>query len=131
LVWPILFPCSCNIWVHLLGASKQACCWGIDDILILSMSNENYMGNLALMLETCKNQLCVIAKYVFRMLEVTFFDSRGIVVRYCHEFKKNFLCFLGNHLESVMHVQSILEIAGCYLHFLEYYVSMPSHWLIF
>jgi hypothetical protein len=22
LVWPILLPCSCNIWVHLLGASK-------------------------------------------------------------------------------------------------------------
>jgi hypothetical protein len=35
------------------------------------------------------------------------------------EFKKNFPCFLRNHLELVMHVQIILEMTGCCLHLVE------------
>jgi hypothetical protein len=44
----------------------------IDDILIFSMFEDIHIGNLALILETCENHLCVIMKYVFWMLKVTF-----------------------------------------------------------
>ena len=37
----------------------------INDILISSMSKEVHIEQLALMLKTFKNQLCVITKYVF------------------------------------------------------------------
>ena len=53
----------------------------IDDILIFSMSKEVHIEELALMLETFKNHLCVIMKYVFWMLEVTFPSSRAIAER--------------------------------------------------
>jgi hypothetical protein len=72
LVWPILLPCSCNIWVHLLGAYQQACCWDHLWNSYFSMFEDIHIGHLALMLETCLNHLCVITKYVFWMLEVTF-----------------------------------------------------------
>ena len=55
----------------------------IDDILISSMFKEIHIEQLALMLETSKNHLCVIMKYVFWMLEVTFSDSRVFAER-CH-----------------------------------------------
>jgi hypothetical protein len=44
----------------------------IDDILIFSMFEDIHIRHLALMLETCENHLCVIMKYEFWMLEVTF-----------------------------------------------------------
>jgi hypothetical protein len=44
----------------------------INDILIFSMFEDIHIGHLALMLETCWNHLCVITKYEFWMLEVTF-----------------------------------------------------------
>jgi hypothetical protein len=44
----------------------------IDDILIFSMFEDIHIGRLALMLETYENHLCVIMKYEFWMLEVTF-----------------------------------------------------------
>jgi hypothetical protein len=44
----------------------------IDDILIFSMFEDIHIGNLALILETYKNHLCVITTFVFQMLEVTF-----------------------------------------------------------
>jgi hypothetical protein len=50
---------------------------------------------------------------------LSLFDSRAIVERCRREFKKNFLCFLGNHLELVMHVRIIFEMTGCFLHLLE------------
>jgi hypothetical protein len=59
----------------------------IDDILIFSMFKEVHIEQLALMLETFKNHLCVITKYVFWMLEVTFSDSRAIAERCRREFK--------------------------------------------
>jgi hypothetical protein len=37
----------------------------IDDILILSMSKEVHIEQLALVLETFRNHLCVVAKYLF------------------------------------------------------------------
>jgi hypothetical protein len=36
------------------------------------MFEDIHIGNLALILETCENHLCVIMKYVFWMLKVTF-----------------------------------------------------------
>ena len=53
----------------------------IDDILIFSMSKEVHIEQLALMLETFKNHLCVITKYVFWMLEVTFSGSCAFAER--------------------------------------------------
>jgi hypothetical protein len=53
----------------------------IEDILILPLSKEVHIEHLALMLETFKNYLCVITKYVFWMLEVTFSGSRAFVER--------------------------------------------------
>jgi hypothetical protein len=53
----------------------------IDDILIFSMSKEVHIEQLALMLETFKNHLCLITKYVFWTLEVTFSDSRAFAAR--------------------------------------------------
>jgi hypothetical protein len=44
----------------------------INDILIFAMFGEKYIGQSAIVLETCENHLCVITKYVFWMLEVTF-----------------------------------------------------------
>jgi hypothetical protein len=44
----------------------------IDDILIFSMFEDIHIGHLASMLETCENHLCVITKYEFWRLEVTF-----------------------------------------------------------
>jgi hypothetical protein len=44
----------------------------IDDILIFSMFEGVHIRHLALMLETYENHLCVIMKYEFWMLEVTF-----------------------------------------------------------
>ena len=55
----------------------------IDDILIISMFEEIHIGHLALVLETCKNKPCVITRYMFRMLEVTFSCSRAFGER-CH-----------------------------------------------
>jgi hypothetical protein len=45
--------------------------------------------------------------------------SRAIAERCRREFKKNFLCFLGNHLKSVMHMHIILKMTCCCLHLLE------------
>jgi hypothetical protein len=54
------------------------------------------------------------------MLEViSLLGSCAIVERCRHEFKKNFLCFLGNYPKLVMHVQSILEMVAFCLHLLE------------
>jgi hypothetical protein len=53
----------------------------IEDILILPLSKEVHIEHLALMLETFKNYLCVITKYVFWMLEVTFSGSRAFAER--------------------------------------------------
>jgi hypothetical protein len=84
------------------------------------MFEDLHIGHLALMLETCENHLCVITKYVFWMLEViSLFGSRAIVEKCRCEFKKSFLCSLGNHLELVMRVRIILEMVGCCLHLLE------------
>jgi hypothetical protein len=55
------------------------------------------------------------------------------IVERCHrEFKKNFLCFLRNHLELVMHVRIILEMTGCCLHLLEnfLYAHQATEWFI-
>jgi hypothetical protein len=53
----------------------------IDDILISSMFKEIHIEQLALILETFENHLCVITKYLFWMLEVTFSGSRALVER--------------------------------------------------
>jgi hypothetical protein len=72
------------------------------------------------MLETCENHLCAMTKYEFWMLVVTF--SLWFTCN-CWKMspwiKKNFLCFLRNHLELVMHVWIILEMTGCCLHLLK------------
>ena len=47
----------------------------IDDILIFSMAKVIHIEQLALILETFENHLCVIMKYVFWMLEVSFSGS--------------------------------------------------------
>jgi hypothetical protein len=59
-------------------------------------------------------------------------DSRAIVERCHREFKKNLLCFLGNHLKLVMHVQIILEMIGCCLNLLEnfLYAHQATDWFI-
>jgi hypothetical protein len=63
---------------------------------------------------------------------LSLFDSRAIVERCRREFKKNFLCFLGNRLELVMHVRIILEMVACYLHFNEkfLYAHQATDWFI-
>jgi hypothetical protein len=92
----------------------------IDDILIFSMFQDIHIGDLALMFENCENHLCVITKYEFWMLEVTFSHCSRAIVERCHrEIKKNSPCILANHLELVMHVRSILEMVACFLHFNE------------
>jgi hypothetical protein len=53
----------------------------INDILISSMSKEVHIEQVALMLETFENHLCVIMKYVFWMLEVTFSGSCAFAER--------------------------------------------------
>jgi hypothetical protein len=81
----------------------------IDDILIFSMFEGVHIRHLALMLETYEKHLCVIMKYEFWMLEVTFsLGSRAIIERCRHEFKKNFFCYPREYLELVMHVRIIL-----------------------
>ena len=57
----------------------------IDNILIPSMFEEIHIEHMALVLETCMNQPCVITRYVFGMLEVTSFDSRVYVEGCRHE----------------------------------------------
>jgi hypothetical protein len=63
---------------------------------------------------------------------LSLFGSRAIVERCRREFMKNFLCFLGNHLELVMHVRIILEMTGCCLHLLEnfLYAQKATNWFI-
>ena len=51
----------------------------INDILISSMFEELHIERMVLVSETCKNQPCVIKRYVFGMMEVTFSDSRVYV----------------------------------------------------
>ena len=53
----------------------------IDDILISSMLKEIHIGQVALMLESFENNLCVIMKYVFWMLVVTFSGSHAFAER--------------------------------------------------
>jgi hypothetical protein len=92
----------------------------IDNILTFSMFEDIHIGHWALLLETYKNHLCAITKYMFWMLQVTsLFVSCAIVERCRREFKKIFLCSLENHLELVMRVRIILEMTGCCLHLLE------------
>ena len=55
----------------------------ISDILVYSRLDKIYMEQLALILENFENRLRVISKYVFWMLEVTYFDSCAVVER-CH-----------------------------------------------
>jgi hypothetical protein len=58
------------------------------------------------------------------MFEVTsLFGSRAIVEICRREIKKNFPCFLKNHLKLVMHVRIILEMIGCCLHLLENFLN--------
>ena len=57
----------------------------IDDILIFSMLEGVHIEQLALVLETFVNYLCVIVKYLFRMLEVTFSGSCTFAERCCRE----------------------------------------------
>jgi hypothetical protein len=63
---------------------------------------------------------------------LSLFGSRAIAKRCCREFKKNFLCFPGNHPKLVMHVQVILEMTGCCLHPLEnsLYAQQATDWFI-
>jgi hypothetical protein len=63
---------------------------------------------------------------------LSLFDSRAIVERCRHEIEKNFLCFLGNHLELVMHVRIILEMIGWCLHLLKIflYAQQATDWFI-
>jgi hypothetical protein len=63
---------------------------------------------------------------------LSLFGSRAIVERCRHEFKKNFLCLHGNHLELVMHVRIILEMTGCCLHLLGniIYAYQATDWLL-
>ena len=65
----------------------------IDDILIFSMLDLIHMEHLALMFETFENLLRVISKYVFWMLEVTFFGSRATIERCRRGFEKSYLPF--------------------------------------
>jgi hypothetical protein len=65
----------------------------IDDILTFSMSKEVHIEQLALMLETFKNHLCVNTKYVFWMLEVTFSGSRAFDESCCRGSEKSSLFF--------------------------------------
>ena len=67
----------------------------LDDILIFPIYEEVHIGRLALVLETFENHLCVIAKQVFWMLEVTLSGSRAFVERCRHEFEQSFLCSSG------------------------------------
>jgi hypothetical protein len=63
---------------------------------------------------------------------LSLFGSCAIVERCCHEFKKKFLCFLGNHLKLVMHVRIILEMTHCCLRLLEnsLYAQQATDWFI-
>jgi hypothetical protein len=55
----------------------------INDTLALFIIEEIHIEHLALVLETCKNHLCVVTMYVFWMFEVAFFGSRVFAKR-CH-----------------------------------------------
>jgi hypothetical protein len=63
---------------------------------------------------------------------LSLFGSRAIVERCRREFKKNFLCSLGNYLKLVMHVRSILEMTGCCLHLLKFFLfaQQATDWFI-
>ena len=65
----------------------------VDDILISSIFKEIHSEQLALILETFENHLCVIMKYVFWMSEVTFSGSRAFAERWHHGSESGSLCF--------------------------------------
>ena len=65
----------------------------IDDILISSKFKQIHNGQVALMLESFENNLCVIMKYVFWMLEVTFSGSRAFAERCRRGSESSSLCF--------------------------------------
>ena len=68
------------------------------------------------MLETFENHLCVVTKYVFWILEVTFSGSRALLKDVAVN-PSRVSCFPGNRPKSVMHVQIIIEIGWSLLPF--------------
>jgi hypothetical protein len=75
----------------------------IDDIPIFSKFKEVHIEQLALILETFENHLCVIMKYVFWMLEVTFSGSRALAER----------CRRGSELSSLLFSSEIIASQSC------------------
>lgn len=65
----------------------------LNDILISSMFKEVHIEQLALILESFENHPCVITKYVFWMLEVTFSGSRAFAERCRRGSESSSLCF--------------------------------------
>jgi hypothetical protein len=92
----------------------------IDDILIFSLFEDLHIGHLALVLETCVNHLCVVTKYVFWMLEVTF--SPWFM---CNCWKmspwiqEEFSLFPRESFWIGHACADIFEMTGCCLHILE------------
>jgi hypothetical protein len=71
----------------------------------------NSVGNL-LEPSLCHHEVCVldVESEFLSLAHVQLLKDVTVKI------KKKFICFLGNQLELVMHVRSILEMVDCYLH---------------